>query len=319
MKDKVETALNEARTLVLVVHLLVGFDLQAPFSQRFQSLPWTLQEARLAALALQLVALALLLWPPAYHRIVLRAEDRPEMKGFITGVLWVALLPFALGLALELYVAAGDTLGQPGGVAFGLGGALLALGCWYGFAELAAHRREAAPERPGEDEMDGSTDVDTKVKNVLTELRVVIPGVQALLGFQLAGVLTDAFAKLPTLSKDVHLASLGFLAVAAILMMTPAAYHRIAERGENTNHFERFASRVMLISMAPLALGIAGDVYVVFAKVTESGTTGWIAAGAVLAGFVGLWFGYTWLRRLTDHGQPAVERQRPRGDVARAA
>src|SRR5437016_2089788 len=95
VKDQIETAINEARTLVLVVHILVGFDLQAPFGERFSQLPWHSQEAKLAGLSLQLVALALLLWPAAYHRIVAHGRDSQRVKEFLTGVLWAALLPFA--------------------------------------------------------------------------------------------------------------------------------------------------------------------------------------------------------------------------------
>ncbi|HZQ98028.1 MAG TPA: DUF6328 family protein [Chloroflexota bacterium] len=317
MRDQVDTALNEARTLVLVVHILVGFGLEAPFGQRFPSLPWSSQEAKLAGLALQLVALALLLWPCAYHRIVLRAEDVPELKQFVTGVLGLALMPFAIGVAIELYVAAAAIVGNPAGLAIGLGGAVAALACWYGLPELD-RRRDPRPEPQEDNEMPEPTDVQTKVKNVLTELRVVIPGAQALLGFQLAGVLTDAFDKLPAVSKEVHLASLVLLALAVLLMMTPPAYHRIAERGEDTVHFERFASRVMLISMVPLAFGIAGDVYVVYAKVTGSATAGAVAGALLLVGFLGMWFGYTWFRRLTG-AAPARCRDEPSRREARAA
>ena len=69
----------------------------------------------------------------------------------------------------------------------------------------------------------------------------------------------------------------------------------------------------MLWSTVPLALGIAGDTYVVFAKVRESQTDGAIAGVVVLAGFLGLWFGYNYLVARSQgspvgHGQPlAVE------------
>ena len=41
------------------------------------------------------------------------------------------------------------------------------------------------------------TPLKTKIEQMLTEARVVIPGAQALLGFQLIAVLTKAFADLP--------------------------------------------------------------------------------------------------------------------------
>ena len=70
--------------------------------------------------------------------------------------------------------------------------------------------------------------------------------------------LADGFAKLPTSSQYVHFTSLGCIALSTILLLTPAAYHRIVEEGEDTEHFHRFASRIVLAATVPLALGIAG-------------------------------------------------------------
>lgn len=318
MKEKVEAAINEARTLVLIVHILVGFDLRAPFEQRFSSLPQTSQQLKLVALALQLAALALLLLPAAYHRIVARSEDTYEFRELVTWAIGLALAPFALGVGIEMYVVVSAGAGQTTGIVAGATGALLSLGLWYGFSLIGA-KRENGPSEEEREEMAKGTDVDTKVKNVLTEIRVVLPGVQALIGFQMAGVLTDAFDKLPAFSKGVHLGGLGLLTLAAVLLMTPPAYHRIHERGENTDRFERLASRYMLVAMVPLALGIAGDAYVVFAKVLESTTAGWVAGMVVALGFLGLWFGYTWMKRAAGGEQPAQVGRPDRGVTARAA
>jgi hypothetical protein len=40
------------------------------------------------------------------------------------------------------------------------------------------------------------TDLPTRIRHVLTEARVVLPGTQALLGFQLTVILTESFEKL---------------------------------------------------------------------------------------------------------------------------
>jgi membrane associated rhomboid family serine protease len=79
--------------------------------------------------------------------------------------------------------------------------------------------------------------------------------------------------------------------------MTPAAYHRIAERGEETEHFHGFASRIIVAAMVPLALGISADIFVVVRKVTESATFAAAASGLMAALFFGLWFGYTTYRK----------------------
>jgi hypothetical protein len=65
----------------------------------------------------------------------------------------------------------------------------------------------------------------------LTELRVVLPGAQALFGFQFAAVLTESFTQLPVVLKGVHLASLSVVAAAVVMLIAPAAYHRIAAAG----------------------------------------------------------------------------------------
>jgi hypothetical protein len=48
---------------------------------------------------------------------------------------------------------------------------------------------------------------------------MILPGAQALLGFQLLVVLTQAFEKLPTHSKVMHAVALGLVALCTVLLM----------------------------------------------------------------------------------------------------
>ena len=43
---------------------------------------------------------------------------------------------------------------------------------------------------------------------------MVLPGVQALLGFQLISVISQSFENLPAISKAIHAANLGCITVA---------------------------------------------------------------------------------------------------------
>jgi hypothetical protein len=218
-----------------------------------------------------------------------------------------ALLPFALGLGVDLYVATQKIVGWKTGAAAGVLGILVALFFWY---LLEAYRRreraeEIAEKMREEREMDDPKDAERderrklsdKIKHVLTECRVVLPGAQALMGFQFIAILTESFDKLPSVSKYVHLGCIGLSALTIVLLMTPAAYHRIVERGQETEHFHRFASRVLVSALVPLALGLAGDVYVVVQKVTESQLVSVVSALVILAVFWELWFGLTLYRR----------------------
>ena len=80
---------------------------------------------------------------------------------------------------------------------------------------------------------------------MLTEARVVLPGAQALFGFQLAIVLTQSFEQLPSASRIVHAASLLLVALAVVLLMTPAAYHRLVYAGEDTEDMHRVGSALV--------------------------------------------------------------------------
>src|SRR5688500_1277910 len=101
--------------------------------------------------------------------------------------------------------------------------------------------RRAAPSRE-----QGGGSLEDRIDFVLTEARVVLPGVQALLGFQLVVVLTDAFAELPASSAMVHLAALASVAVSAVLLLAPTAYHRIVFGGEDSEEFPPIASAYLL-------------------------------------------------------------------------
>jgi len=114
-----------------------------------------------------------------------------------------------------------------------------------------------------------------------------------LLGLQPAAILTDAFSKLPTSSQYIHLASLILMAVSIVLLMAPAAFQRVVERGDDSERLHRFSSAMMLAALVPLGLGMAGDLYVVSAKVLNPDSVAiWLAA-ASLVFFFGLWFGLT--------------------------
>ncbi len=299
LQDKVQNALQEGRILVLGAQVLVGFQFRSTFEKGFEKLPELTQYIKLGGLVLLLVALALLLWNAAYHRIVEEGEDTKELHRFVSRVMGAALLPFAFGLGIDMYVAFEKVAGQTLGIVAGVAAAAVALFFWYGF-ELwrrlgrkprIEEKKEMSEEQNKQEE--GEQKTTNKIKHVLLESRMVLPGAQALLGFQFANMLTEGFDELPDSSKVVHLASLVLVAFTIVLLVAPAAYHRIVEEGEETDHFHRVASRLIVASMIPLALGICGDLYVVARKVTESTTVGLAIAAIMLAVFYGLWFGTT--------------------------
>jgi len=136
------------------------------------------------------------------------------------------------------------------------------------------------------------TPLHVKIEQLLVEARVILPGAQALLGFQLAIVLTQSFEGLPVTSKIVHAASLFLVALAVMLLMAPASYHRIVYAGEDTEDMHRVGNVLVTASTLPLGFGLAGDVYVVIAKILASSAAGMVAGGLAFLLLTGLWYIY---------------------------
>jgi len=300
-KDKIQDTLDESRMLVLGAEILVGFEFTATFQDGFRKLSSVSQNLNLAALILMLFTLVLLLSPAAFHQLTERGEDTVQVDRYATHVMEFALLPFALGLGANAYIPAEEINGTVTGVIFGLGMALLAFLFWYNPGMLrrahGQHRKGNSMNSAEREPASGSTPAHDKIRHVLTEARVIIPGNQALLGFQFAVILQQGFRELPQWLKWIHLASLSLIAVSTILLLTPAAYHRIVEHGEETEGFYQVASLLVLYALPPLAAGICGDFFLVVYKMTNQRGISLIAAGLMLSLFGGLWFGYTWFRR----------------------
>src|ERR1043166_5814545 len=101
--------------------------------------------------------------------------------------------------------------------------------------------------------------LEDRLSHVLEELRVVLPGTQALLGFQFVAVFSNGFEHLAQWQKDLHFASLLFVTLSGLLLMTPAAYHRIVNEGGDTEGMHSFATRSLMLAMAALGIGLSLD------------------------------------------------------------
>jgi hypothetical protein len=291
LEGRLKTALDETRLLILGAQVLFGFHLNGAFQNAFDELGTLARSLHATAFFLMAVAIGLLIAPSMQHRIVEQGNASRRMLGAATIAAAAALVPFALSLGMDLFVVIGHRFGAYTGAVAGAAFSALALLCWFG----AAWKRRARSEEQRMDEK--RTALDVRIEQMLTEARVMLPGAQALLGFQLAILLTQGFAELPESSKIVHTIALCAIALAIILLMTPASVHRIAYRGDNTEFFHRLGSGLIVAAAIPLAAGIAGDLYVAVTKALSAPAIG--AAIAVAAGLLlaGLWFVYPILLR----------------------
>jgi hypothetical protein len=286
LSDRIQEALDEGRILVLGVQILLGLEYRSFFEPRFPSLPSWARTGKLVALCIMLVAFALVALPSSYHRLAAEGEDTSRVHRVASRAIGVALLPLAVALGLEMSIAAAplDVVGTTGALVAATAVTAAALALWY-LGPILARKPRAR-----EDDM-SPTPVDQKIRHVLTEARMVLPGAQALLGFQLAVTLMEAFRTLPWRVQLLHLVDIMLTALAVVLLIAPAAYHRIAHAGENTESFHRLASALMLASMTPLGFALSGDLALVTYKVCESAVIAALLGAGSLALFLFTWFG----------------------------
>ena len=278
LSKKVKTALDETRMLILGAQILLGFEFRAAFSDDFDKLPSHARHLEALALMLMVVSVALMITPGPYHRIVEGGRDSGAFH-HVTVIADLSLLPFAVALGIDIFVSIERICGSTAALAAGIGASAVAMALWYGMPRAAALKtgqKERAMTEHQRDERP-PTPLHVKIEQMLTEARVILPGAQALFGFQLAIVLTQSFETLPGSSRIVHALSLGLVALAVMLLMAPAAYHRIVYAGEDNEDMHRVGSILVTAATVPLALGMAGDIYVVIGKIIGP-TTGLFAA-----------------------------------------
>jgi hypothetical protein len=149
-----------------------------------------------------------------------------------------------------------------------------------------------------------STDIEKlplskSVEFLLEECRMVLPGIQALFGFQLIAVFNPSFSqKLSQLEQILHLVAITLVAMAVALIMTPAAFHRQTDPEQVSKKFILLSTRLLLFSMPPLCVAICMDSYLIAKIILNDGLIPLLLSAGLLGFFVVLWFVLPRLRKL---------------------
>jgi len=192
LSRQVKTALDETRLLMLGAQVLFGFKLNGVFQEEFANLSVASRYVYCTGQVLMAMAIGLLVAPSMQHRIVENGEDTVRIHRVAGVFAGMALLPFAVSLGLGFYIVFDHVFGMTAALVAGSAFCLLAGAFWYGLGfSLRPKRRERTmqEEKP--------TPLTTKIEQMLTEARIIVPGAQTLLGFQLTVTLTKAFGQLP--------------------------------------------------------------------------------------------------------------------------
>jgi hypothetical protein len=122
------------------------------------------------------------------------------------------------------------------------------------------------------------TSIDQKTQNALDEGRTLILGEQILLGALYRTVFEPGYQQFSPISKYLVLVALALNIFSLVLLVAPAPYHRIVEKGKDDREFNDVVVGIMAIALLPFAVSTGLSLYVFFNKVV--GTTWSVIIGA---------------------------------------
>jgi cytochrome b561 len=131
-----------------------------------------------------------------------------------------------------------------------------------------------------------------EMRDIIEEARVILPGIQALFGFQTIVVFNERFMELPEYARDCHLIGLGMVIVAVALVMTPAVYYRYVGRDYVSKHMVGTSSLMTRGALLPLSCGISLDIFTVVLAATGRPAWSAIAAGIAFVFLIAIWVAF---------------------------
>jgi hypothetical protein len=134
--------------------------------------------------------------------------------------------------------------------------------------------------------------LEKQMSNIQEEARMVLPGIQALFGFQLIAVFQEKFTSLSGTDKLVHMGATGLTLVAILLMIAPAAFHRIAEPDCVTKKLVLLSSRLVSAALLPLSMALSLDFYLFTHVVLGSVETGILFGSVAFVALLLVWFAW---------------------------
>ena len=150
-------------------------------------------------------------------------------------------------------------------------------------AELA---ERAAAVRRNETELER---YDRNLGELLSELRVALPGVQVLFAFLLVAPFNQRFGTVSQFERALYLAALLLTLLSSMLLMAPTIIHRLHFQLGEKAYVVQVANRLTIAGMAVFALAMTCAVLLVTHYLFDAATS-YATTAVVIGGFALIWF-----------------------------
>lgn len=128
--------------------------------------------------------------------------------------------------------------------------------------------------------------LNRELDQLLSELRVALPGVQVLLAFLLTAPFSSNFDAVRHESRALFVAAITLAAVANVLLVAPTVHHRLRFRDGTKEEMIRTANHLTVAGTVCLALAVGCAVYVVGDSAFADSPARWIGPVLVAVAFV---------------------------------
>lgn len=153
----------------------------------------------------------------------------------------------------------------------------------------ALQQERAQRERGDDGSLDEEARRDRQMSELLSELRVALPGVQILFAFLLTVPFSARYGDLSMFQRDVYYVTLIATALSTACLITPSAAHRMRFHQGDRAWIIESANRLTIGGLMLLAVAMGGAVLLI-TDILFDGTRVWAYTATVWVVIVTLWF-----------------------------
>ena len=291
LHEALRMSLDELRMQMLGVQVMFGFQFDSLFQENFAVVGATGRRLDGLGLACMVVAMGLMIGVTSQHRMIDKGMSTVRIHDIAMRYASLALLFLALGLGCNIFVAVDAPFGKHDATWLGVSAFVLAFAAWFLLGWLLRRRWRPPAVRWGATDMQQpATPLHIRIEQQLTEARVILPGAQALLGFQFIVMLSRTFMQLPSEVRIVHLLALLALTATIVILICPATIHRLTFSGHDDPRLYDMGARLLAIALIPLAAGISLDLWIASALLDGENWIAVLASAGAFAFLMALWF-----------------------------
>jgi hypothetical protein len=138
---------------------------------------------------------------------------------------------------------------------------------------------------------------DGDLTDLLSELRVLLPGTQTLTAFLIILPFNSGFSEIRDEEKIVYVITFLCSVISLVLFTAPAAHHRLERPLRDREAFKTRSTRLIIAGLAPLSVALVLATQLVLSEVVATRWASWLVAGSLALLILGLWWAYPLSKR----------------------